>query len=71
MSTAVVRSALCSLLTDQDVDCLESIGKYKEKREEVIKFVHAITKDETHLRGFDSFASKPMKALEYKLHICI
>lgn len=69
MSTGVVRSAICSLLVDQD--CLESIQHFKEIKEEVRQFVQAITKDDSHLNQFDSFATKLMKLLEKCFFSCI
>ena len=61
MSTAVVRSAICSLLIDQD--CLESVQQYRDTKEEVRLFVQAITKDDSHLDQFDLFATQLMKLL--------
>lgn len=61
MSTAVVRSAICSLLVD-----LESIQRVKEVKEEVRQFIHAITVDDSHLNQFDSFATKLMKLTKNK-----
>ena len=69
MSTAVVRAVLCSFLTD--LDCLEGVERFKESREEVRKFVQAITKDDTHLSQFDSFASSLMKMLEKCFFSCV
>lgn len=67
MSTAVVRSAICSLLVDQD--CLESIQCVKEVKEEVRQFIYAITVDDSHLNQFDSFATKQL--LEKCFFSCI
>lgn len=69
MSTAIVRAVLCSLLTDQD--CLESVERVKQSKEEVRKFVQAITIDDSHLSQFDQFASSLMKLLEKCFFSCI
>ena len=47
MSTAVIRSALCSFLTDQG--CLDGVEHLKKVKDEVRKFITAIVEDENHL----------------------
>ncbi len=69
MSTAVVKSAICSLLVDQD--CLESVQRYRETKEVVRLFVQAITKDDSHLDQFDLFATQLMKLLGKCFFSCI
>ncbi len=69
MSTAVVRSVLCSFLTDQD--CLEGVERFKGLREEVRQFVQMIAMDDTRLSLFDDFASSLMKMLEKCFFSCI
>lgn len=68
MSTGVVRSALCSHLTDQGLDSVEHFRKIKE---EVRQFVQVISQDDDHLSQFDAFASNLMKLLEKCFFSCI
>ena len=68
-SNVVVRTVLCSFLTDQDY--LGGIECFKESREEVRLFMQAIAKDDAHLNQFDNFASNLMKMLEKCLFSCV
>ena len=69
MSTAVVRTVLCSFLIDQD--CLGGIECFRESREEVRVFMQTISKDDAHLNQFDNFASNLMKMLGKCIFSCI
>lgn len=64
MSTALVRAALCSLLTEADKECLESVGGYRKAKEEVRQFLQVITQDDEYISKFDTLALNLMKMLE-------
>ena len=64
MSTALVRVALCSLLTKADKECLRSVEGYREAKEEVRQFLQIITQDDAYLCKFDTFALSLIKMLE-------
>ena len=68
MATALVRAALCSILTD--ADSLQSVGAYRMAKEEVRKFLQIITEDE-RLCKFDAFALNLMKQLEKCFFTCM
>lgn len=71
MSTALVRAALCSLLTDADRECLQSVSGYRQAKEEVRQFLEVITQDDERLCKFDAFSLNLMKMLEKCFFSCV
>ena len=69
MATALVRAALCSFLTDPDF--LDDGECSKTAKEEVRKFLQAITEDDCSLNLFDKLAASLMKALEKCFFSCV
>ena len=66
MSTGIVRSCLCSFLTDS---CYPVTERSKEAKQQVKEFIEAVTIESNQL-VFDDFASKMIQAMERCFSSC-
>ncbi len=62
MASGNLKAALCSVLTDYDH--LDGVGRCKQAKDDVRKFMTAVMKNDSLMDIFDEFASNLIKELE-------
>ena len=69
MASGNLKAALCSVLTDYDH--LDGVGRCKQAKDDVRKFMTAVMKNDSLMDIFDEFASNLIKELEKCFFSCI